>query len=204
MQTTLTWNHICEPYAWRTMRSIAYANNGLMHKLAGQHKPLILFIDGQEHERRNFPATKKLLPELKKKFPDAEVHYELISELTGAVSHILIAALAPAHRNTQFVTEALNFLLILHRPPPTPPFCRGLRWLNEAHACAGERQLELLARTTVLVSTIGSRSFRMALLPDGAQVHPRRPAPPAVLSFTCNVMHKLTVRMHADDSGGAT
>ena len=39
-----------------------------------------------------------------------------------------------------------------------------------AHAFAGKEQLELLSHTTVLVSTIGSRSFRMALLPDGAQV----------------------------------
>eukprot|EP00892_Ulva_mutabilis_P000921 jgi/Ulvmu1/1082/UM105_0041.1 len=30
--------------------------------------------------------------------------------------------------------------------------------------------LELLARTTVLISTIGSRSFRLVYLPDGAQM----------------------------------
>lgn len=38
-------------------------------------------------------------------------------------------------------------------------------WMN-----AGEQQMELLSRTTVLVTTVGSRSFRMAFLPDGAQV----------------------------------
>ena len=35
---------------------------------------------------------------------------------------------------------------------------------------AGKEQIELLARTTVLVSTIGSRSFRLVYLPDGAQM----------------------------------
>lgn len=34
---------------------------------------------------------------------------------------------------------------------------------------AGEQQIELLSRTTVLISTIGSRSFRLVFLPDGAQ-----------------------------------
>ena len=65
------------------MRSIAYANNGLTHKPAKQHKPLILFIDGQEHERRNFPSVKELLPELRRKFTEAEIRYETISKLTG-------------------------------------------------------------------------------------------------------------------------
>lgn len=37
-------------------------------------------------------------------------------------------------------------------------------------AHAGKEQIELLARATVLVSTIGSRSFRLVYLPDGAQV----------------------------------
>ena len=36
--------------------------------------------------------------------------------------------------------------------------------------CAGKEQIELLSRTTVLVSTIGSRSFRLIYLPDGAQM----------------------------------
>ena len=83
MQTVLTWSHVCKPYEWRAMRSIAYANNGLTHKPARQHMPLILFIDGQRHERRNFPGVKQLLPELREKFPDAKVRYERISELTG-------------------------------------------------------------------------------------------------------------------------
>ena len=66
------------------MRSIAYANNEITHKPAKEHKPLILFIDGQTHERRNFPSAKGLLPELRKKFPEAEIRYEQISKLPGA------------------------------------------------------------------------------------------------------------------------
>lgn len=37
-------------------------------------------------------------------------------------------------------------------------------------SCVGEDQMQLLSNTTVLVSSIGSRSFRMVYLPDGAQV----------------------------------
>ena len=35
---------------------------------------------------------------------------------------------------------------------------------------ATQRQLEILASASVLVSTVGSKSFRMAFLQDGAQV----------------------------------
>ena len=84
MQTALTWSHVCKPQEWRAMRSIANANNEITHKPAKEHKPLILFIDGQTHERRNFPSAKDLLPELRKKFPEAEIRYEQISKLPGA------------------------------------------------------------------------------------------------------------------------
>ena len=68
----------------------------------------------------------------------------------------------------------------------------GVLRAHGGHACAGEEQLELLARTTVLVTSIGSRSFRMAMLPDGAQVRPH--ACTALLAPTTHVLYNRTGR----------
>lgn len=82
MQKSRKWSDICKPHEWRAMRSIAYANNGLVHEPARQHKPLILLIDGQWLERRNTSSSKELLAKLREKYPDAEVLYERISKLS--------------------------------------------------------------------------------------------------------------------------
>ena len=68
----------------------------------------------------------------------------------------------------------------------------GVLRAHGGHACAGEEQLELLARTTVLVTSIGSRSFRMAMLPDVAQV--RTHACTAPLATTTHVLYRRTGR----------
>jgi hypothetical protein len=57
-----------------------------------------------------------------------------------------------AHRSR---CVAYNATWGCNNPPPPP--------------CAGEEQMKLLSETTVLVSNIGSRSFRLVFLPDGAQ-----------------------------------
>jgi hypothetical protein len=44
-----------------------------------------------------------------------------------------------------------------------------VRWFQRDHVDPAE-QLQLLSKTTVLISNIGSASFRQIFLPDGAHV----------------------------------
>lgn len=51
---------------------------------AKELRPLILVVDGQKKEKRNFHRTvQNLLPKLQQKLPHAEVRYEQISKLSG-------------------------------------------------------------------------------------------------------------------------
>eukprot|EP00892_Ulva_mutabilis_P004473 jgi/Ulvmu1/2398/UM131_0010.1 len=110
------WAHMCAPWPWRSMRALAYGNNGVPHVPAASLKPLVVLLDGHENERRQFENGEAMAEELQRELPGVEVQWLVISALTS------------------------------------------------------KEQIELLARTTVLVSTIGSRSFRLVYLPDGAQM----------------------------------
>lgn len=78
------WAHMCAPWPWRSMRAMAYGNNGVTMTPAARLKPLVVITDGQEHEKRRFENGEEIAAELRRKFPGVDVQRVAISALSGA------------------------------------------------------------------------------------------------------------------------
>jgi hypothetical protein len=159
--TLSAWAHMCSPWPWRSMRTIAYGNNGITHRPAFTLPPRVTIIQGSRAERRNFQGNvNALLPPLRRLFPGVQIDVVKMSELSGEwwmmdAPHRCGCTLHLCFRACAKCPALVAWMQALKR---------------ERRYNAGEEQTEILSKTTVLVTSIGSRSFRMVYLPDGAQV----------------------------------
>lgn len=116
------WAHMCAPWPWRSMRDVAYGNNGVAMTPAARLKPLVVISDGQPHEKRRFENGRAIAAELRRELPGVDVQWVAISSLSGAMPHARTGRLQREHLRFQVRAPArLRHTCVFVSPTATTP-----------------------------------------------------------------------------------